>query len=102
MLDPICDMVVEVADARTHGRTVEYRSRTYAFCSDSCVKAFNTDPVKWAAKADAATAVNKPGGDAVLDDGMRRWYASCRCCLSDAYPEIVSKLDAERDAAAAR
>ncbi len=36
-----------------------------------------------------------------IDQGVRRWYESCRCCLSDAYPEIVEKLDAEREAAKA-
>ncbi|MDQ6858491.1 MAG: YHS domain-containing protein [Chloroflexota bacterium] len=102
MLDPICDMVVVVAEAQAEGRTVEHEGRTYAFCSDGCVKAFNADPVKWAAKAAAATVVaTTPSGEAVIDDGMRRWYASCRCCLSDAYPAIVAQLDAERDAAAA-
>ena len=100
MLDPICDMVVVVADARAKGRTVEYDGRTYAFCSNGCVKAFNADPITWAAKADAA-AVQTMTGDAVIDEGMRRWYASCRCCLSDAYPAIVAQLDAERDAAPA-
>ena len=102
MLDPICEMVVEVADARAQGRTVEHDGRTYSFCSDGCVAAFKADPIVWAARADAATSVGtQPGGTAVIDDGMRRWYASCRCCLSDAYPEIVATLDAERDAAAA-
>jgi len=33
-----------------------------------------------------------------IDAGIRRWYASCRCCLSDAHPEVVAVLDAERDA----
>ena len=75
----------------------------YAFCSSGCVNAFKADPVRWAAKVDAnATALKTLTGDAVIDDGMRRWYASCRCCLSDAYPTIVAQLDAERDAAAAR
>lgn len=101
MLDPICDMVVEVADAKDSGRTVEYAGRTYAFCSKGCLKAFNADPAAWAAKADAAAAAGRPGGEAVIDDGMRRWYASCRCCLSESYPEVVARLDAERDAAAA-
>jgi len=36
----------------------------------------------------------------VIDEGMRRWYESCSCCLSDAYPEIKARLDAERAAAA--
>jgi YHS domain-containing protein len=102
MLDPICDMVVVVADARAQGRTVEHEARTYAFCSNGCVKTFNGDPVTWAAKADAASAPRVPAGPVVIDDGMRRWYASCRCCLSDAHPEIVAQLDAERDAAHAR
>ena len=102
MLDPICDMIVVVADAHARGRTVEHDGRTYAFCSNACVKAFQADPIKWAAKADAAMVVAKTAtGEAVIDDGMRRWYASCRCCLSDAYPAIVAQLDAERDAAAA-
>lgn len=100
MLDPICDMIVVVADAKAMGRTVEHDGRTYAFCSTGCVKAFRADPITWAAKADAATAAATPAGAAAIDDGMRRWYASCRCCLSEAYPEIVSQLDAERDAAA--
>jgi hypothetical protein len=29
---------------------------------------------------------------------MRRWYESCSCCLSDAYPDIKAALDAERAA----
>ena len=33
-----------------------------------------------------------------IDAGVRAWYASCRCCLSDAHPEAVAILDAERDA----
>jgi hypothetical protein len=28
---------------------------------------------------------------------MRRWYESCSCCLSDAYPDIKAALDAERE-----
>jgi hypothetical protein len=34
-----------------------------------------------------------------IDEGMRRWYASCRCCFGDAYPELKKTLDAERGAA---
>jgi YHS domain-containing protein len=36
----------------------------------------------------------------VIDEGMRRWYESCSCCLSETYPEIRAALDAERAAAA--
>jgi len=100
-LDPICDMTVVVADARANGRTVEHEGRTYAFCSNACVKAFNADPARWAAKVDAVGAAPIPAGPVVIDDGIRRWYASCRCCLSDAHPDVVAQLDAERDAAAA-
>lgn len=53
----------------------------------------------------AAHAVAHDGGTArpalAIDEGVRRWYESCRCCLSDAYPEAVKQLDAERDAAKA-
>jgi Cu+-exporting ATPase len=37
-----------------------------------------------------------------IDAGVREWYASCRCCLSDAHPEAVAILDAERDASSAQ
>jgi Cu+-exporting ATPase len=40
-------------------------------------------------------------GPIEIDAGVRAWYASCRCCLSDAHPEAVAILDAERDAAGA-
>src|SRR5258708_10857476 len=101
MLDPICDMTVVVAEARANRRTVEHEGRTYAFCSNACVKAFKADPARWAAKVDAVGAARIPAGPVVIDDGIRRWYASCRCCLSDAHPDVVAQLDAERDAAAA-
>jgi YHS domain-containing protein len=42
-----------------------------------------------------------PAGAIEIDAGVRAWYASCRCCLSDAHPEAVAILDAERDAAGA-
>ena len=31
----------------------------------------------------------------MIDNGMREWCKSCRCCLSDAYPKVVEQLDAE-------
>ena len=33
--------------------------------------------------------------EVVIDEGMRRWYRPCPCCLSDAYPELKRALDAE-------
>ncbi len=98
MLDPICDMVVSVVEAAAKGRTVEHDGRTYAFCSNGCVKAFRADPVKWAAKADAAVIfpAERDAGPVAIDMGMRRWYESCRCCMHDAYPDIVAAIDAEK------
>jgi hypothetical protein len=37
--------------------------------------------------------------DIHIDGGHRAWYEACRCCLSDAHPEIVEALDRERAAA---
>src|SRR5260370_39376302 len=90
MLDPICDMVVSVAEAAAKGRTVEHEGRTYAFCSNGCVKAFRADPVNWAAKADAAIIVSalRTGGPVENDLGMRRWDEARRCCLHRAEPQI--------------
>ena len=101
MLDPICDMVVSVADAQAKGLTVEHADRTYAFCSARCARAFAKDPATWAAKVDAAPAAQvAAGGESPsIDEGLRRWYASCRCCMNDAYPAVVAQLDAERKAA---
>ena len=100
MLDPICDMVVVVDDARAKGLTVEHGERTYAFCSARCVRMFSKDPAAWAAKADAAVVRVDAGAAApTIDEGLRRWYASCRCCMHDAYPDVVAALDAERKAA---
>lgn len=33
-----------------------------------------------------------------IDEGMRRWYESCPCCLSAAYPAVRRALDDEKDA----
>ena len=43
--------------------------------------------------------IPKSPGPPVIDEGMRRWYESCSCCLSDAFPDIKAALDAERAAA---
>lgn len=101
VLDPVCGMSVDVARAEADGRTVEYEGRTYAFCRAGCRRAFEEEPAAYAAKADAATTAPEPSssGLPVIDEGMRRWYESCSCCLSDAYPEIKAALDAERAAA---
>jgi len=45
------------------------------------------------------THTSGTGAQPEIDAGIRAWYSSCRCCLSDAHPEVVAVLDAERDAA---
>ena len=104
MLDPVCGMTVNVAPAEEAGLTLEQDGRTYAFCRSGCRRAFEAEPAMYVAKAEAAVtaqAVTASPGLAVIDEGMRRWYESCSCCLSDAYPEIKAALDAERAAQAA-
>ena len=106
ILDPICDMIVDLADAREHGLTLEYPEREYAFCSAGCQAKFAKNPSAYKAKVggwlDAqasppeAHAHAASGETPVIDAGMRAWYASCRCCLSDAHPSVVEALDQER------
>ena len=109
LLDPVCGMTVEVAKAEAAGLLLEHEGRTYAFCRAGCKRAFTQDPGAY--DEDRAPALATPGAPAtegggtkvlpVIDAGMRRWYESCSCCLSDAYPEIKAQLDAERSASAA-
>ena len=102
VIDPVCGMTVEVASAEAAGLTHEHLGRTYAFCRAECMRAFQEDPHTYVARAEAAAAAAQPrpvGALPVIDEGIRRWYESCSCCLSDAYPEIKAQLDAERAAA---
>ncbi len=103
VLDPVCGMTVDVARAEADGLTLEHDGRTWAFCRSGCLRAFREEPQAYAAKAEAAHAITvaPAGGLPVIDEGMRRWYESCACCLSDAYPDVKAALDAERAAAAA-
>ncbi len=124
LVDPVCGMTVDVSRAEADGLTVEYDGRTFAFCRAGCRRAFMEEPQTYAAAALAAatattaanaaahgsaSAATTAAGHAVatgttllplIDEGMRRWYESCSCCLSDAYPEIKAALDAERATAA--
>ena len=114
LIDPVCGMTVDIVAAEAAGRLVEYEGRTYAFCGSGCRRAFVEEPATYVAKAVAAlgaAAVTADHGSAdhgaaderalpVIDEGMRRWYESCSCCLSDAYPEVKAQLDAERAVAA--
>ena len=110
ILDPICDMIVDLADAREHGLTIEYPEREYGFCSAACQTKFAKNPnvyipkvEAWLATAGHAHATQDDAHPTVtsgevptIDAGMRAWYSSCRCCLSDAHPSVVEALDKER------
>jgi YHS domain-containing protein len=96
VIDPVCDMTVNVAEATAKGLTLELEGRTYAFCAKRCLKDFAADPAKSIARADLSSRAPTPVGAPIIDEGLRRWYASCRCCMHDAYPEVVAALDAER------
>ena len=110
MLDPICDMIVDLAEARDQGLTMELGDREFAFCGHGCLVKFAKSPQAYIPKVDAWLAQQQHGDHhatphpqlmemPAIDAGMREWYASCRCCLSDAYPKVVEQLDAEKAAA---
>ncbi len=42
--DPTCGMEVDVARARSAGRTTQYQGKTYYFCSSSCKEKFENNP----------------------------------------------------------
>ena len=106
LLDPICDMVVDIAEARDQGLTLERPDREYAFCSPGCLTKFAKEPARYIPKVEAWLAAGgtethhaahaHPDELPVIDNGMREWYKSCRCCLSEAYPKVVEALDAEK------
>ena len=104
LIDPVCGMSVDVDEAEVAGLLIESQDRTYAFCRAGCRSIFLADPMTYIAAAqtaDAASLATAEAGTPVIDEGMRRWYESCSCCLSDAYPDIKAALNAERAAAAA-
>ena len=101
LIDPVCGMTVDVVSAEATGRLLEREGRTWGFCGEGCKRAFVESPAQYIAQAEVATSrADDPKALPVMDEGMRRWYESCSCCLSDAFPEIKAQLDAERAAAA--
>ena len=60
ILDPVCDMIVAVDEAREDGRTLEMDDREYAFCSPGCMKTFAKAPLRFRPKVDAWLAANRP------------------------------------------
>ncbi len=100
LIDPVCGMSVDVAKAEAVGLLLEHDGRTWAFCGRGCRRSFVDDPPEYIATAEAAAADPSiaPAGPVVIDAGMRRWYESCSCCLSEAYPDVKAALDAEQAA----
>lgn len=96
--DPVCGMNVRLDAAIADGLLTEHDGHTYYFCRAGCLEEFTVDPDRFTAAHGHAAADPAPAGTPVIDDGMRRWYESCSCCLSDAYPEVKAALDAERTA----
>jgi YHS domain-containing protein len=99
LTDPVCGMSVRLDAAEQDGLVLEHHGTLYAFCRASCRDAFVADPHRYASHAPIASAA-PTAGLPVIDEGMRRWYESCSCCLSDAFPEVKAALDAERAAQA--
>jgi len=48
LIDPVCGMTVDLADARADGRVAEHEGRTYAFCSRGCLEEFRESPDSYA------------------------------------------------------
>ena len=53
LLDPICDMIVEVVPARDQGLTMELGDREFAFCGQGCLVQFAKSPQAYIPKVDA-------------------------------------------------
>jgi YHS domain-containing protein len=60
ILDPICDMIVDVAEARDQGLTMEME-REYAFCSHGCLVKFSKSPQTYIPKVNAWLAQQERG-----------------------------------------
>ena len=60
ILDPVCDMIVDVDDARDHGLTLTLDGREYAFCGPGCQVTFTKSPARYRVKVDAWMAARPP------------------------------------------
>lgn len=95
--DPVCGMKIRVDTAIEDGLVADYEHHTYYFCRAGCREEFLANPAAFVTSHRHA-AEAAPATTPEIDDGMRRWYESCSCCLSDAYPEVKAALDQERAA----
>ncbi len=61
ILDPVCDMVVDVDAQRAKGLTSDLEGMTYAFCGPGCKRAFDRDPAKYVGKVAAWRSAGSGG-----------------------------------------
>ncbi len=61
ILDPVCDMIVDIDTQKQKGLTSDLLGKTYAFCGPGCKRAFDKDPGKYTAKVSAWEASGSPG-----------------------------------------
>src|SRR5205814_2224398 len=52
ILDPVCDMIVDVVEQREQGLTIERPEREYAFCDAGCLERFAKDPKRYIPKVE--------------------------------------------------
>lgn len=95
--DPVCGMSVRPDTAEEEGLMLSHEGHSYFFCREACRDRFVAGPDMYVNSHSHAADV-APAASLQIDDGMRRWYESCSCCLSDAHPEVKAALDAERAA----
>lgn len=95
--DPVCGMNVRLDAAQEDGLIIDHEGHSYYFCRAGCRDAFVAAPEQYVTSHRHA-AEAAPAGAPHIDEGMRLWYDSCSCCLSDAYPDVKAALDAERAA----
>jgi YHS domain-containing protein len=98
--DPVCGMTVGTDAATVDGLIAEHDGHTYYFCRSGCLDEFSADPTRFVTSHHDTEPVRGSGAPIEIDAGMRLWYESCSCCLSDAHPEVKAALDAEREAKA--
>src|SRR3989442_6367710 len=68
ILDPICEMIVDLADARDQGLTIEYPEREYGFCSAGCLNRFAKNPSAYTAKVEGWLAAGAVAAHAAWPD----------------------------------
>lgn len=90
-------MAVRMDAALQDELVAEHDGHSYYFCRRDCLDQFTANPSRFIT-SHAHAADTQGQGLPVIDAGMRQWYESCSCCLSDAFPAVKAALDAERDA----